>query len=282
MSNVSYHVLNSSIVLNFNGKTVMLAESDERFEKVIELIKTNQLDKIPKAVDVVGKIQRAGLDVVDGAVHIDGDVLPDALSRRILDYMRKDLPFDSLKLFWKNLKQNPSFNSRLQLFNFLEHNGHPLTEDGCFIAYRGVTDDFKDLHTKTFDNSVGAVCEVPRESVDDNPNNTCSHGLHVACHSYAKDFGPKLVIVKVNPKDVVAVPTDYNGTKMRVSRFEVVALGEKEKHLDNEENPVYCGNDCADCECDDNEEEPDGVCYECGEEDQWGSYCSQCGEYIGG
>lgn len=29
--------------------------------------------------------------------------------------------------------------------------------------------------------------------------------------------------VKVNPADVVAVPTDYNGTKMRTCRFEVVA-----------------------------------------------------------
>jgi predicted RNase H-like nuclease (RuvC/YqgF family) len=45
----------------------------------------------------------------------------------------------------------------------------------------------------------------------------------VACFDYAKGFGEKLVEVLVNPADVVCVPVDYNGTKMRVCRFEVVA-----------------------------------------------------------
>jgi hypothetical protein len=137
--------------------------------------------------------------------------------------MEAQMPVDILTKFWRNLKANPSFNSRKMLYKFLEHNGHPLTEDGCFIAYRGVTEDFKDLHTQTFNNAVGQVVEVSRSEVDDNPNNTCSNGLHVACHDYAKGFGPKLIEVKVNPKDVVTVPVDYNGTKMRVCKFEVMA-----------------------------------------------------------
>lgn len=111
------------------------------------------------------------------------------------------------------------------MFKFLENNGHPFTEDGHFIAYRSVSEDFKDFHTKSFDNKPGAVCEMPRELVDDNPNNTCSSGLHVASWVYARGFGDegrKLVSVKVDPRDVVCVPTDYNNTKMRVSKFVVV------------------------------------------------------------
>src|SRR6185369_2283184 len=100
-----------------------------------------------------------------------------------------------------------------------------LTEDGCFIGYRGVTEDFKDKHTKQFDNSPGAKCSMERTLVDDNPDNTCSSGLHIGGYEYAKDFasGGKLVLVKVNPKDVVAVPNDYNGQKMRVCAFEVIS-----------------------------------------------------------
>ena len=87
-----------------------------------------------------------------------------------------------------------------------------------------MTEDFKDKHTKSFNNAPGQVCEIPRSAVDDNPDNTCSHGLHVGGYEYAKDFasGGKLVLVKVNPRDVVAVPNDYNGQKMRVCRFEVL------------------------------------------------------------
>jgi len=184
--------------------------------------------------------------------------------------------------FWENLKQNPSYNARLMLFNFLSHNGHPLTEDGCFIAYRGVTEDFKDKHTRKFDNSVGAICEMPRELVDDNPNNTCSAGLHVACYDYAKGFGEKLVEVKVNPKDVVCVPVDYNGTKMRTCRFEVVAVGEKlreEVLYGHEEASV---EELPELKLDlEDEDGLDGDCSNCGADvDDFYNYCPSCGEHI--
>jgi len=227
MSKVNYHILNNSVVLNFDSKTISIKKEDNRFQEVIKCIKENKLDDIPNIVDVSSFFKSRGLEIKDGLIHINNEALPDALSKRVLDFHAEGLPFEPLLKFWDNLKNNPSFNSRQMLYKFLEHNGHPLTDDGCFIAYRGVTDDFKDLHTKTFDNSVGKVVEIARSKVDDNPNNTCSHGLHVACYDYAKSFGPKLIEVKVNPADVVAVPTDYNGTKMRVCKFEVVAVGEK-------------------------------------------------------
>jgi hypothetical protein len=231
---VNYHVLNGSIVLNFNGKTISVHKGDGRYAEVLTCIKENRLDDIPTAVDVGAFFEKRGMVLQDGLLHINGEALPDGLSQRVLQFKDEGLPFEPLLKFWENLKQNPSFNSRSMLYKFLEHNGHPLTEDGCFIAYRGVTEDFRDPHTKTFDNSVGKVCEMPRDKVDDNPNNTCSSGLHVACHDYAKGFGPQLIEVKVNPKDVVAVPTDYNGTKMRVCKFEVMAVGEKLR-----EEPLY-------------------------------------------
>jgi len=222
---VNYNVLSNSIVLNFNGKTMIIDASDKRYNKVITLIQDGNEDLIPSVVELEFAFEGTRLSLVDGQVMIDGERLPDALSSKILMLQDKELTFDPLVNFWDKLKMNPSFNSRLQLFKFLEHNKHPLTKDGKFIAYRGVSSDLKDLHTGKFDNSVGSVCEMPRESVDDNPNNTCSNGLHVAAFEYAKGFGSRLVEVEVCPSDVVTVPTDYNGTKMRVCKFKVVALG---------------------------------------------------------
>jgi len=229
MSHVKYHVLPNSIVLNFHGKTMSIPRDDKRYDKVLGLIRSGQLADIPAAIDLETMFKGTRMSLVDGVVQIDGDELPNALSKKILLLKEQDLPLDSIVNFWDRLKLNPSFNSRKQLYDFLEFNQHPLTEDGKFIAYRGVTEDFKDIHSKTFDNSVGSVCEMPRDKVDDNPNNTCSFGLHVASHSYAKGFGPKLVEVEVDPADVIAVPTDYNGTKMRVCKFKVIALGENER-----------------------------------------------------
>ncbi len=75
---------------------------------------------------------------------------------------------------------------------------------------------------------------MPRNEVDENSEVTCSQGLHVASYSYMDHYpGERIVICKVNPKDVVAVPADYNNAKMRVSGYEVVG----EVELKNDELP---------------------------------------------
>lgn len=227
MGNVNYHWLDNSIVVNTGGRTTVLAKGDARFSEVVKCIRENRLADIPEILNTEAAFAKKGLILRDGLLYMGEDALPESLSNRVLRLVEEGLPIEIMVNFWNNLKDNPSFNARKMLYKFLEHNGHPLTEDGCFIAYRGVSEDFKDIHSGKFDNNVGSVCEMSRAGVDDNPNNTCSTGLHVACFDYAKGFGPQLVEVKVNPKDVVAVPVDYNGTKMRVCKFEVVARGEK-------------------------------------------------------
>lgn len=275
---VNFHLLNNSVVLNFQGQTLALSKDDHRYTEVLKAIRENNLGSIPGIVKSEMMFESIGLALRDGVLYAGDEAIPSELNLRILQYKREGLPHKPLLNFWENLKQNPSYNARTMLFKFLEHNGHPITEDGSFIAYRGVTEDFKDLHTKKFDNSVGAVCEMPRDQVDDNPNNTCSSGLHVACFNYAKDFGPQLIEVKVNPRDVVAVPTDYNGTKMRTCRFEVVSVGQnmREELLYGHESPAV-----EEVEEDQEVTVSETECPECGEEDiQFYNYCPQCGEPV--
>lgn len=219
---LNYHVTNDTIVLNYGGKTINIASDDSRYTDVENCIRNGTLDRIPEIVEIERAFQGSGVELRDGLLWEGQNPFPAELSQRILMFKDKKLPYKPLLKFWDNLKKNPSFNSRKMMFAFLEHNGHPLTQDGCFIAYRGVTEDFRDKHTKKFDNKPGSICEMPRQDVNDNPNETCSHGLHVACFDYAKGFGERLVEVKVNPSDVVCVPVDYNGTKMRVCKFEVI------------------------------------------------------------
>jgi hypothetical protein len=67
---------------------------------------------------------------------------------------------------------------------------------------------------------------MDRDDVDPDRNRTCSAGLHCCSQEYLPEFGcgagNKIVEVRVDPKDVVAVPTDYNNTKMRVCKYEVL------------------------------------------------------------
>ncbi len=170
--------------------------------------------------------------VKNGQVFINNEALPDALSARILDFVSTKLPFEPLIKFWENCKLNPNPRAKTDLYKFLENNGHPITADGCFIAYRAIRYDFLDKYTGKIDNSVGAVVKMDRALVDPNPDVTCSHGLHAASFNYARNIygscgyekGDILVEVKINPKDVCAIPTDYNNQKMRVCEYTVLAV----------------------------------------------------------
>jgi hypothetical protein len=89
-----------------------------------------------------------------------------------------------------------------------------------------VREDFKDIHSGTFDNSVGAICEMERNTVDDNKEQTCSAGLHFCSQEYLPNFGSgrgdHVMILKINPRDVVSIPVDYNNSKGRCCRYEVI------------------------------------------------------------
>lgn len=118
---------------------------------------------------------------------------------------------------------NPSKRAVTELYGFLEKNSLPITPDGHFLAYKKVRDSFLDVHSGKFDNSVGKVVEMERNKVDDDKNNTCSTGLHFCGMSYLNSFGgERTVIVKINPRDVVSIPTDYNEAKGRACRYEVI------------------------------------------------------------
>jgi hypothetical protein len=64
---------------------------------------------------------------------------------------------------------------------------------------------------------------MERHEVNDNKDITCSSGLHFCGMSYLSHFGgERTVIVKINPADVVSIPSDYNEAKGRACRYEVI------------------------------------------------------------
>lgn len=271
---VNYILTSRTLTVNFDNQTHTLDKGTTEFDQVVSCIKNKTYDEIPNIISAALRLKKysgGAVTIENGAVFMDGEELPSQLSNTILDFEKEGLPYEPLVQFWSKLKKNPSYRARNQLFSFLEHNGHPITEDGCFIAYKGVTVDFKDCHTGKFDNSVGTVVVMPRENVDDDPTHTCSAGLHVASYNYAhSNYGHGAsgvtVEVKIDPADVVAVPVDYSGEKMRTCRYEVIGVSKGEiKSLYQPTNPC-----CPSAKCDE----------ECEDEDEETEFCQNCGDEI--
>ncbi len=263
----------NSLIVNYGGETHNVLKTDSGYEKILQAIKENKLEEIPGLVSLAKRVEKSSkgiFKVQNNQVVVNNVVVPPLLGERILDHEREGLPFEPLVKFAENLNLNPSYRSVQQLFKFLELNKHPVTDDGCFIAYKKVREDFKDVHSGTFDNSVGNVVEMPRNNVNEDPNQTCSYGLHVANWDYARNFSNGLMIqVKVNPADVVAVPVDYNSAKMRVCKYVVMAV------VENPSDALYIDTSISDdlesSETEENEDEnSDSSCNSCGDP------CSAC------
>ena len=175
--------------------------------------------------------------MVDGTIRYKGEKLPPVLAQKITDCMKDGVPYMNLLNFFDRLKANPSQRAIAELYSFLEHRKMPITPEGHFVAYKGVTEDYwsltgnrdtKVLQGKTDSaghilNRVGEVIEVQRNHVDDDANRGCSSGLHAGSIEYASGFGPKVVIVDIDPADVVSIPYDCCCQKLRACKYKVVA-----------------------------------------------------------
>jgi len=222
-----------SLIICFDhGAPVTVLASNSRFEEVKTLLNNERFSEVPAAVDLALTIEthtKGKFTVQNGVIIIDGAELPLALSNKLLEFVENRLSTVPLERFWDNLKLNPAESAREDLFAYLEANQAPLTVDGCFVAYKKVKGDWWDSHTgKTHLNKPGNTVKMERGRVDGDRRNTCSSGLHVAAWGYASGFsGSRILEVKINPRDVVAVPPDYNQQKMRVCEYLVLRQTDK-------------------------------------------------------
>lgn len=203
-------------------KTLRQKLIDEDFSDEV-LAEVYNLLNLPKFVETFSEgnitVNHETSQVFYGTFEIKNSVVD-----RMMQMLSSREDVSPLVKFLDKLMMNPKEGVIEELYPFLQHNDIEINEDGDIIAYRSVTQDFKDHHTKTMDNSVGNVVSMPRTLVDDNPDRTCSSGLHCSAFEYANGFGSdrRLVKVKVCPSDVCSIPTDYNGQKMRTCKFEVL------------------------------------------------------------
>lgn len=213
-----------AVTVVVGGKSFTMSRDHKLFDSLLLAISAKNVDEVQRIIDIastVNKFSSGKVTVKDGVVYYDNEQVHNLVADRIIELMAMKLDFEFMAKFLENLMQNPSYQSRQELYLFLENGKMPITEDGRFMAFKWVRDDYKDCHTGTIPNTVGSVIKMERGKVNDDRTKTCSYGLHVCTQNYTK-FGTRLMVVAVNPKDVVSVPNDYNNAKMRVCEYEVI------------------------------------------------------------
>lgn len=257
-----------------DGTTTPVSSDHPNYADIFEAVNDDSIheDTIRSMVNLLDEVGNRlnGLServsVSGNTVLFDGDEIRGPIADHIVRLLREgeDHGWRALVNFLEKIQTNPNEHSRESLYDWISNRNITITQDGDLIAYKGVTVDLdgvsRSVHSGTatvngvvhqgqIPNPIGAVVEMPRSKVQHDTAIGCSTGLHAGTWEYASRFGQgRTLTVRINPRDVVSVPTDCQAQKIRVSRYEVLSevsephttttLAEDDK--DSPEMPVEC------------------------------------------
>jgi len=180
---------------------------------------------------------------VDGFLFYDDEPVRKVITSRIVQMLKEGWDHKPMLKFLENLYENVSHRAVTEFYDWIQHKGLAITPDGYILGYKGVVvysgpeqDDLDGNTLKEGDlvdrytgcshrNNVGDAPAMKRRKVDDNCNNGCGSGLHAGTFEYASGWAGsdgKVVLVKIDPRDVVSIPTDCDFQKLRCRTYEVV------------------------------------------------------------
>ena len=224
----AYILTQNSLTVTLDGKVHAINSSHPGWKAAIAALKKKDDEALKEALDTKKAFTNytgGKVEVKNGVLYFDNSPIHSVLADRIVSFMQNGLPHDALVAFLGRLLANPSRRAVQELYTFLEHKHLPITDKGTFLAYKSVRSDWTDHHTGSFDNHVGNTLSMRRNQVDDNADHHCSYGFHAGSLSYASSFGgsdSRLLIVEIDPADVVSVPKDCDCQKLRTCKYVVV------------------------------------------------------------
>lgn len=236
-SNLKYSITNSSVTVVIDGKTSTFQKGAPNFTALRDACLAENLTEVLKHLTVAKGIEQwaKGMFTAQGDImSYQGEPLPAGLNSRILEMACRGEDATPILRFWerlvgcpeKGLPGNPSMRSVNQLWTFLQHEGIPIDQDGFILAYKGVNCDYMDKYTGRVPNTVGTMNKMPRNKVSDDPDVACHYGFHCGALAYASQYAGNdpVIIVKVDPADVVCVPKDCSCQKVRCCAYTVVSI----------------------------------------------------------
>lgn len=224
-SSINFILTEKALTVFHDNKVFTVHSEDTRFEDAVYFVKDNDINALVdllKPIEAIrGYVSDNGrIEIQDNAIYFDDVEIHNYTAMRMLQMHREGLPIEPIVNFMVNLADNPSKRAVDGLLEFLEVGDLPLTPDGHFLAYKRVRANYMDVHSGKISNRPGSIVAMKRSEVQDDPNITCSFGLHFCSLEYLAHFsGERIVVLKINPRDVVSIPTDYNNSKGRCSRY---------------------------------------------------------------
>lgn len=207
------------------------------------------VESFVKELNSVGgdvQVEIKGNDVI--VTYRGLDVNAGELGSTIRSMVRVGYDVSHLLNLLDRLMKNPDPNVISRVFDFITTSGMPITEDGHIIAYKRVNDNYRSFYDDSTEHVIGGIVKMDRKACNPNGAETCSHGLHFCSHSYLSHWygnQGRVLILKIDPINIVSIPNDYNDAKGRACEYLVLAELEGEARLMAETEAVFKASDKA-------------------------------------
>lgn len=229
---VPHIITNAGVQVVLLGRNYGVSSTHAEYNKIISAIYADMseygirdiIEAMQRKVSAALKLS-VSLTYKDGVVYHHATKLRGYAVDKLINLIQRGEDVETLANFLTKVQANPDQTVIDNLYEFLEVGKMSITKSGDFLAYKAIRGDWKDIHSGSISNVIGSYISMPRRNVDPDRNQTCSYGYHVCSFGYLPHFthvGGHVVVCQINPADVVAIPADYNNTKMRVSSYRVI------------------------------------------------------------
>ena len=120
------------------------------FNALVRALKRKDWKRVPKLVSMAAAVAdqtEGNIKIKADGIYYKGDKINNSLTRRIDEIIRRGQPVKAMLRFMDNLYQNPEAFAITELYDWLDGCKLPITDDGCFMAYKCVKNDYKDCYT---------------------------------------------------------------------------------------------------------------------------------------
>jgi len=296
---LAYLLKTDSLIIIYNGSTHTIRKTDKDYELFYKSVISEDMEALNKLLDKKEQFKeffKGETDVCSYEIKFENNEatlefnmndlfketnsikISSSLFNLIKEMIDNDCKPTAIVNFLIKLKNNPSHRAVNELYGFMNENDLPITTDGNFLAYKIVNADYRDKYSGQFDNSIGMTVKENRNLVDDDKTRTCSKGLHFCSKGYLPAYyneGDKIVLISINPKDVVSIPVDYKNSKGRCCEYTVISDIPESEYESIIKQSRYLKSPVYDSENDsyDEDDSCDNINFE------W-TYCEECGVVV--
>ena len=235
-SEIKYTVTSREISFVFQGTSFNIPKNNDNYSEIYQAVIENNhevldglvtsqqklTENIKSVVSTLNEDDASNIHIkiVDKTIYCNNKIFKGLASMEFIKYVAENNTrmISQFKRFMFNCSLNPSNASVEELYDFVVKNRLKVTPAGTILLYKWVNDKYHDCRTGNFNNTPGLTIKMDRKKVNPNRHETCSNGLHLCSYKYGK-FGDRLLLVELDPKNSVSIPSDYGQSKMRCCEY---------------------------------------------------------------